>query len=311
MKPFKVAIIGIGGVGGYIGARLAANRQDGLEVIFMSRGENLRFIAVNGLELITETGKETVRPDILTDNYLEIGELDLLVYCVKGYDLENSLEQIKPAITSKTIILPLLNGINAAEKIKNIYPFAKIIEGCIYLVSRLIAPGMVQQSGPLNQIYIGSDTEEIDVLEKVKSIFLLAGLNVSISEKIKKQLWEKYFFISSMATITSYYDSNMGAIQADAKKSNNILNLLNELKRIADAAAIETDTNLVLNTYKKIMGLPEETTSSMLSDFRKGGETEVEDITGYVVDLGKKFSVPTPVYVIMYNKLINSKPLTM
>jgi 2-dehydropantoate 2-reductase len=303
-SPCRIAVLGAGAVGGYLGALLSrASSKTNTEIILICRGANLKAISSNGLKLITDNTEILVKPSIVTDDISKIGRIDILLCCVKGYDLEESLRPLIPAITGKTIVIPFLNGVNASERIKNILPVARIWDGCIYVVSRLTAPGIIQQSGTLNQIFFGSDNETEPVLKNVENIFRLSSLNAKYSDTIKLNLWEKYFFISVMATITSYFNTNMGEVKKYPDRFRFIIDLLLELQLVTTACKIILPQDLAEKTFDKIMQLPGETISSMLRDFKKGAETELEDITGYVVNKSHELNISTPVYDMMYNKL--------
>ena len=305
-SKFRILVLGIGGVGGYLGGLLAKYSSDAnTEVIFFCRGGNLNAIKNNGLILKKDDGEIQARPFLVTNDATKTGRIDLLLCCVKGFDLEESLKPLINYITNKTIVIPFLNGIDAYERIKHFIPDSRIWKGCIYLVSRLISPGVVRQTGPINQIFFGSDKESDSTHQYIENIFRSASLNASYSDSIQIKLWEKFYFISAMATITSFFNSSIGEIQKDPAKSQLIMNLLLELQLVTTASEISLSPGLVENTFLKIMTLAPETTSSMLNDFQNGNKTELEEITGYVVHKGNALNVTVPTYEMMYRNLLN------
>jgi 2-dehydropantoate 2-reductase len=306
-SKFRIGILGIGGVGGYIGATLANGKANDVQVIFIARGDNAKAIRASGIKLITPAGGIIARPFLVSNNPGEIGELNLLICCIKTYDLEESLTTFKDCINENTFVLPLLNGVTAKDTIKGIIPAAKVLDGCIYLVSTLIEPGVVQQSGHLNEIYFGSSQVAREDLQLIEGICKNAGLNVFISGNMSERLWEKFFFISTLATATSYFNSNIGQVRNEPNGLLLIQSLLDELNNVAHAANIITPPGLAQKTFNKIVSLPPQTISSMLNDFRKGGRTEAGDLTGYVVNLGKSHNIPTPTYQMMYARLTGNK----
>lgn len=112
---FRIAIFGVGGVGGYIGGKLAAHYSDSedVEVIFIARGENERAIKSNGLRVTTPEGEQLVHPSMVTSLPQQIGVVDLIICCIKTYDLD-AISSLKSCITDDTAILPLLNGVDAS-----------------------------------------------------------------------------------------------------------------------------------------------------------------------------------------------------
>lgn len=297
ISKFRIVILGIGGVGGYIGGKLAAYYADShdVEVAFIARGENEQAIASNGLRLITSEGEQTVRPAIVTSRPDEIGAADLIICCVKSYDLEASMELLKPCVGDKTIILPLLNGIDAADRIKRILPGTEVWDGCMYIVSRLIAPGVVKESGNINVLYFGS-AEDKEKLKQVESIFTSAHINAHVSDNIQQTLWEKFLFISPFATLTSYLNLSLGDILNNVQHEELLRNLMSEIKSIANAKNIHLPENIIEKNINKMKSFAPETTSSMHSDVQKGNRTEFNSLTAYVIELGKEVNVPTPNY---------------
>ncbi len=301
----RIAILGIGGIGGFIGGKLAAyyrNSKD-VEIIFIARGESKRVIEENGLKLSGPWGEITAYPSIIESHPEEAGILDVIICCIKSYDLETSLHPFKNCITDGTIILPLLNGVDAAERITNIFPRAKVWKGCIYIVSRLIAPGTVKDSGNFRSLYFGSEQETITKLIEIEDVFKLAGIEAHLSKDINQIVWEKYIFISPLATITSYLDLSIGNILNNEQNKRLLLSLLAELKALAEGKQIKLADNIIEKTLDKISSLPFDATSSMHTDFKKGNKTEVASLTGFVIKEAKELNIPTPVYAQMFAKL--------
>lgn len=300
----KIAITGIGGVGGFFGGLLAQHYTgSSIEIFFIARGENERAIRENGLRMQTMNGDFTVHPAMVTNDPGDIGKVDLLLCCTKGYDLEGAILHCSPCISEKTIILPLLNGVDARHRIEKIFPDNEIWDGCVYLVSRLAEPGLVKETGNIRKLFFGSESGKPDMLEAIERIFIDAGIEATWSRNIEETIWEKFLFISPIATLTSYLDKTIAEVFADEESEKLLQHLVAEIKDVADAKGIRLSENTTAKNIEKMRSLPPETTSSMHSDFRKGGRTEVESLTGYVVSLAQTIAVSTPVYVKMFEKL--------
>jgi 2-dehydropantoate 2-reductase len=305
MKKYRIAILGLGSVGGYLGAKLAAAKLPGLELIFIVRGETRDVIKENGLKLITDDGELVEYPQLISDDPAEIGRLDLLICAVKAYDLSGSLRKYVSCLDKESIILPLLNGIDIAAQIKKILPEPQVWEACIYLVARQTGQrGIIRQTGPANQIFFGSATACREELQGLDDLLKQAGLTASIAGDIDAELWKKFFFISVLGTVTSYYNAPIGLAQSDPEKTAQIRQMLDELERVALAKGIHLTPGLAQATYERILSLAPDATSSMYADFQKKGPTELEELTGEVVRLGKQYGVAVPVYDQMYRGLL-------
>jgi len=301
----KIAIFGIGGVGGYFGGLLAKEYEhsDLIEIYFIARGQNERIINTSGLRLETAEGKFTVFPKKITSDPSSIGKVDYLICCVKNYDIERSISALRPCIDRQTIFIPLMNGFEGNALIRNIFPNNQVWNSCVYLVSELIEPGIVKQTGNMASLYFGSGDAPENLLQEAETIFLNAHIHAAISPDIDQTIWIKYFFITALATITSFLNASIGEILADKSSKDKLLTLLAEIKAVADAKNISLPDDILQRTLDKLEGLPYSTTSSMHTDFLKGKSTELQSLTGYIVESAREFKINTPTINMMYEVL--------
>ncbi len=306
MEKVKIAVAGIGGVGGYFGGKLAARYAGSGEVAvyFIARGENEKAIRENGLYVESTKGNFSARPEKVTSHPAEAGKMDLILCCTKGYDLEEMMVQLKPCIHPGTVILPVLNGVDSREKIKKVLPENEIWEGCAYIVSRLAAPGFIKETGNITIIDFGAREGTREKLTLFRNIFNRAGFEARLAENVLDTIWEKYTFIATVATLTSYLDTSVGNLLDKEENKNLLLSLFRELLAVAKAHGVKLPENIVQKNLDIMASLPYETTASMHTDYLNGKPTEVESITGYVVRLGRKLGVPTPVYEKIYAALL-------
>lgn len=302
----KIVILGIGGVGGYYGGMLARHYENSkeVEVYFIARGESEKAIKQNGLRVESVKENFVAHPKLVTSKPEEIGLADIIICCTKSYGLEESINQLKPCIGKETVILPLLNGVDSAERIKEVLP-NEVWEGCVYLVSQLAGPGIVKETGNPPRMYFGSRAGTNEKLKSAEKIFKEAGINAALSDNIQQAMWEKYLFLSPSATITSYLDKYMGDIPLNEEYRKLLQQLLNELMPVAEKLGIVVPANAFQNTIDVMTKLPKGATTSMHRDFMNGNSTEVESLTGYAIGLGKKFGIAMPTYEMMYAKLKN------
>ncbi len=305
-RKYKIAILGLGGVGGYFGGKLAAHYHGSpdVEIIFIARGETEKIIRGQGLKLITPQGDQVAHPSLVTNNPAESGHLDLVLCCVKGYDLESGIETLRPCVNEETIIISTLNGVDGAERIRVVLPQADTWEGFAYIISLIESPGVVKQTGDFRHLYFGSPTASAEQLKRVEEIFTSAGIEAKAPPDIFAAMWEKFHFISAIATLTSALDLSIGAILENDSHKDQLMRLLRELKAVADAKGIHLPEDAVDLTLDKMKGLPYETTSSMHRDFHRGKKTELESLTGYVVRQGKALGVAVPAFEKFYDVLL-------
>jgi 2-dehydropantoate 2-reductase len=306
MTKTKIIIAGIGGVGGYFGGLLANHFYDNenVEISFVARGEHLKEIQKNGLKVIKGENEFIAKPHIATDNIAEIGIVDFIIIATKSYDLETIIQQLRPCVNQDTIVLPLLNGVDSKERIKKILPDNIVLDGCVYIVSRLKQYGVIENSGNIQTLYFGLDNIVNEKLLLLENLFKEANIEASLSRNISTIIWEKFIFISPTATATTYFDKSIGEVLSDKEHYATITELIEEVKQIAKAKQIVISEDITEKTLKKLQSLPLVTTSSMHSDFKnKKSNNELQSLTGYVLREGVKYNLETPIYNRTYAAL--------
>jgi len=141
----RIAIVGIGGIGGYFGGKLALHyaSHETIQVIFIARGEHLEKMKEKGLKVITVEGEFVAKPAIATDDPKDVGSLDLVIFAVKGYDLEPSARMVAPNLNPQSVVIPLLNGVASTETLRAVLPQSRILNGCVYISTHRVEPGVV------------------------------------------------------------------------------------------------------------------------------------------------------------------------
>ncbi len=302
----RIGILGLGGVGGYFGGLLAKAyfKSDEVEVIFIARGETQKAITESGLKIVTDENEIIVHPKLVSNNPDEIGVLDYLICATKTYDIEESLLSLQKCITPKTVILPLYNGVDAPERIKKIFPENDILQGCVYIISMIVSPGTIRKMGFYEKLFFGSKTVSIAKLEALQNVLQKAKIESYLVENIEETVWEKFIFISALASATSYLNQNIGSILKKKKSMSVYTELLHEIEAVARAKGLQLPKDIVNQTIIKLEKSPKEATSSMHRDLLADRNTEVTSLTQFVVNEGLKYGVATPLYEKIANALL-------
>ncbi len=297
----KIGIVGIGGVGGYIGAKLCSligTQKKKYEVIFIARGTHAEAVKANGLRVIEDEGEFTATPTQVCTAEEARGTFDLLLVSVKSYNIEEALLGLKKNIRPDTVIIPFANGVNNAETINTLVD-AKVINGAVYILSHIQEPGVIRKQGKVFAAIFGHRQWFGESLY-IEYLFKDAGLRTKIPEDIEAAIWNKYLFICAFATLTAYYDSNIKAVY-DTHYST-AKTVLEEIAALAAAKEINLDGEVekALNTASC---LPKAASTSMHLDFQNGRKTELETLTGYVVKEAARLGVQTPKIDEIYRTL--------
>lgn len=301
----KIAIVGIGGVGGYYGGMLAKqySKDKDVEIIFIARGDHLEQIKKNGLRLITARGTFIVRPDLATNTPSDCGMLDGVIFCVKAYDLEESAALISPCIGENTMVISLLNGVDNARKLNIFLNKGIILNGCVYIGAHIVRPGVVQQTGTLSKLFFGDESNKTIHGKDMENFLKKADIDAEFRKDINNIVWEKYVLISAFATATTFLNQTMRGVLEYAEGKALLKDLLSEIFKVAKAKKILLPTNIKEDIINKVSTFPHETKTSMQMDFEKGGKTELETFTGYIVKEAEKLDLAVPAYQKVYTAL--------
>ena len=291
----RIVVAGIGGVGGYIGAHLC--RLDD-EVIFLARGNHALAINAHGLKIQEDDNEFTAWPDNVMTAEAVAGKIDLLLLCVKSYDIETVLTALTDNIKPSTIIVPFSNGVEHKENIDALVE-AKVLQGAVYILAHKEADGLIVKKGKVFAALFG-DTAYPKETALVSSLFEKAGLRHKTPENIEEAIWKKYLFISTFAALTSYFDISMRNVYTLHK--NWAESLLKEIADVAEAKGIHIQDE-VQKALKTASSLPEDASSSMHLDFQNGSKTELDTLCGYIVREGQRLRLPTPMMAKVYGVL--------
>jgi 2-dehydropantoate 2-reductase len=294
----KIVIIGTGGVGGYFGGKLA---KAGYDVTFLARGEHLKAIQKNGLTIKSIQGDFKVDPVKTTDSLNTIGSADLVILGVKAWQVRDISKDLTPVIKRDTIVLPLQNGVLAAEELKENINKENIIGGLCRIISKIDSPGVINHFGIEPTILFGeldnSKTERVNLL---KTIFDYAGIKARISDDITSDLWGKFIGIcvSGLLAVTK---TTYGELRELKETRQLMIELLAEIYVLSQTMGIQIGSDFVDKTISVIDSYPHESTSSLTRDVWEGKPSEIEYQNGTVVKLAEKFGVDVPVNRFVYN----------
>ena len=306
----KIAIIGAGAIGGYVGVKLALSGED---VTFIVRGANLEAIKKDGMKLIMEDGTEHVAKNVkATNDYDEAGPQDVVILALKAHQVDAVANDVPKLFGPDTVVVTMQNGIpfwyfhkhggpHEGQRVQSVDPTglvsakipAKRILGCVvYPASALIAPGVVKHIEgdrfPIGELD-GTVTERA---QKVSEAFIRAGFKSPILENIRAEIWLKLWGNLSFNPISSLSHSTLVDICQYPLSRELAGNMMIEAQRIANKLGIEFRVPL----EKRIRGAEKvgKHKTSMLQDVEAGRAPEIDALVGSVVELGRITNTATP-----------------
>jgi 2-dehydropantoate 2-reductase len=294
----KTVIMGTGGVGGYYGGLLA---RSGQEVHFVARGAHLQAIREKGLQIKSPHGDFLVQPALATDKPGEIGPADLALFTTKTYQLDEAAELLKPVLGSGTVIIPFLNGVDAADRIGAILGRKRVLGGVTYVSAAIEGPGVIGQYSSFRRIVFGElEGGRTPRIEAIREVLDRTGVTVEVSESISEVLWAKFVFISSLSAMGALTRVSLGDYRSVEESHEILKEAIQEIIGVASAKGVRLAPDIFQKTLSMIEGSEGVIKPSMQRDVEAGRISELESLIGAVVRFGMELSVPTPVMRFAY-----------
>jgi 2-dehydropantoate 2-reductase len=294
----RVAIMAAGGVGGYLGARLA---NAGREVAMLARGRHLQAIRENGLSVATNEGTFTARPALATDDPAEIGPVDVVVFAVKLRDTEAAAEACRPLIGPDTVVIPFQNGVESSDIVGGINGAEHAAARGGYIALSNSEPGRLNKVGGMERFcFAEADGRRSPRIEAFREAVVESGVNAPPVDDIRAEIWRKFAFLAPMSGMTAASRSPMGVIRGDEHMREVFRGAVSEVVAVARARGIAVPDDLVDQHMRFIEGLAPEMTSSQAHDLAAGRPIEVDGLSGAVKRLGREVGVATPIHATLH-----------
>ena len=302
----RIAVVGAGGVGAGYGAALA---KAGGDVTFIARGAHLEAMRTKGLKLESPRGDIHLVPTQATDDPKSVGPVDVVLFCVKLWDVESAGEAIKPMIGRDTAVIPLQNGVDAADRLAPILGRQAVMGGVAQISATIAEPGVVRQTGTLLRMMFGElDGTKSARAEAFAALCGKAGIDGGVSTTILTELWMKFILLASNASIMALARLPVGKLRDDPEIAPWFATAYEEVAAVGRAAGIALPADAVDRTLAFNRSAPPTLIPSMAVDLLRGNRIELPWLSGKVVELGRKHGVATPTHAFMYGML---KPYVM
>ena len=293
--------MGAGALGGFYGGMLARAGED---VTFLARGEHLAQLREKGLRVESPHLDDFHLPRVkASDDPAAAGRVELVLVGVKAYDLENASHAIRSLIGPDTSVLPLLNGVDIAERIGAVVGAEHLLGGVVYLSAMIARPGVIRVVR-LDRLLFGEMGGGASArCEAILAVMERAGIPAEVSRDIRAEVWRKFVLVNAVAGLASLARSGMVPIMADRDTRALLEGAMREVEALAQAQAIHLDANLCEQHMALADTLPAEYKPSMLLDLERGRKLELDALQGTAVRLGRQLGVATPINAVIYGAL--------
>ena len=305
----RIAVVGTGGIGGPYGAALA---KSGAEVTFVARGAHLAAIRENGLRIEGDRGETHIKPAQATDDIVGIGTVDFVLFCVKFWDVEDVGRQLRAVVGPQTAIVPLQNGVDAAERLIPVLGPQAVMGGTAFVTGTIMAPGMIRQTGTYQRMTFGElDGRRSERGQRLRDLCETAGFEGVFSPDIKVPIWEKFILLVPLSGLHALTRVPLGMWRDDPDLLALYEAALRETVAVGLAEGVPLPPDSVDNGVAQMRSMPAHHTTSMGNDLLRGNRLELPWFAGKVVELGRRHDIPTPVNGFIYAALkpyINGPP---
>jgi 2-dehydropantoate 2-reductase len=297
----RIAVIGAGGIGAIYGASLA---KAGADVVFVARGAHLAAMRDNGLRIEGDRGETEIRPAQATADIAAIGPVDYVLFAVKLWDLASAAEQLRPIVGPQSAVIPLQNGVDAAERLAAILGPEPVMGGTAFVTGAIVMPGIVRQTGTYQQMTfgeLGGGTSARGA--RLRDLCRAAGFDGVLSPDVRVPVWEKFLVLVPLSGLNAVTRLPLGQWRADADLVALFETALHETVAVGRAEGVPLPADCVDKVLATMWSMPDHHMTSMGNDLARGNRLELPWFAGKVVELGRKHGIPTPTNTFIHTVL--------
>lgn len=289
----RYAIIGAGGVGGYLAVKLAAAGQ---EVAVLARGAHLEAIRERGLTLRDGETETTIQPTAASDDGAELGSADVAIFTVKGQDLAGAIESARPVLGPETLALPFLNGVEAPGILAEAFGPARAAVGIARISAYIESPGVVRKATPSADFLIGGHDggQDDPRIGRALDEFRAAGILAPERRDVRLDLWQKFVFLTAVSATTAGARCDLGTVRGTPELWSLFRRLVEEVAAVARACGVAMDPDAADRAVAAAEKMPADMRASLAHDLAAGKRLETDWLSGAVVRLGRESGVETP-----------------
>lgn len=296
----KILVLGAGGTGGYFGGRLV---QAGADVTFLVREKRAQQLRERGLMIESTRDRVSIPVNtVLATNVQPI--YDVILLSCKAYDLASSIEAIRPAMSARTVVMPLLNGISHLDDLDRAFGRTRVMGGSCQIAAMLTAEGVVKSMADTHAIVWGArDPAQEAIVKALGEVFAKTIVDWKISDNILLDMWEKVAFLSTLAGMTCLMRATVGELLAAPDGKSLMTQYLGTCMEVARRegfpprpAAMERFQNVLNSTGSPL-------TASMLRDLEAGKEVEADHIVGFMLNKARAHGLEHAVIAAAYTHL--------
>lgn len=294
----RIAVMATGGIGGYLAVKLARN---GCQVATIARGAHLAAIRANGLALHGPSGIDVVRPWIATDDPAQVGPVDAIIFGVKGDALADAARACIPMLGDDTVVVPFLNGVEAASRLLDILPARNVANGMAQVSTTISAPGVITQTGVFSRfVFAERDSRPSARIDALRAALTDAGVDAPVTADIERDLWSKFVMFSAASGVTAAARCTIADVLASPELSDLFRQAIAETAAIGREMGVALGDDIEARSWATVTSLPPAMRASTAIDLEHGRPLEIDWVSGAVVRLARKAGLAAPINAALY-----------
>jgi 2-dehydropantoate 2-reductase len=292
-RPLRVAILGPGGVGGFLAALMA---RAGNSVVVLAGADTSRAIAKSGIRLESQRFGDFL-VSVRTANRLS-NPVDACLVTVKSTQLRDALGRVPPDSIGQALVVPFLNGIEHLDFLRGVYPPSSVVGATIRIETAKVRPGFIRHTSPFASVEMAAAEANRARVESIAAHLSAAGLDVRVRDDELAMLWDKFALLAPIALLTTHERANVGAIRTGRRPD--AIALIGEVASVAKADGVVIDPDAVLRQLDSVPGSME---SSMQRDRERGRPLELDALGGALLRRAGKAGIAVPVTMRLVDEL--------
>lgn len=298
----RIATMATGGIGGYLAVKLA---RAGHQVATIARGSHLAAIVERGLTLQGPSGVEIARPWIATDDPAQVGEVDAVIFGVKGDALEPAGRACLPMLGADTVVVPFLNGVEASQRLLGVLPERNVANGTAQVSATISAPGVIAQTGNFGVFrFAERDNRASARIDALRQALNDAGVSAPPTDDIDRDVWSKFVMFSAASGVTAAGRCTLGDIVANPPLGRLFRQVASESAAIGRALGVSLDPDAADQAWTAIQSMPPGMRASTAIDLEAGRPLEIDWISGAAARLAGQAGLEAPANETLYALLL-------
>ena len=298
----RVAVVGVGGVGGYFGGRLA---QAGVDLTFIARGAHLHALREGGLRVESIKGDFTLQPVQASADPTEVGPVDMVLVGVKGWQVADAAAAMAPLLGPETGVVPLLNGVEAPAQLAALLGEQHVLGGLCRISAFIAGPGHIRHSGIEPYVAFGElNNRPSQRAEALRDAFVVAGVSATIPADIRLAMWEKFLLIACWSGVGAVTRVPVGVWRSLPATRSMADQAMREVLAVAQAHGVALSEENVRRSWGFFDSAQPGVMASMQRDIAEGRPSELESQNGALVRLAEAVGVDVPLHRFIYASLL-------